>query len=88
MSIPIFSDMESESVEMPRSGSMTVQDLPAAVPSDAARYHVFRFKHNHEGDYLESNGNIRAIYYDRTITPLLQCSSTPCPATPSPSRRG
>ena len=35
---------------------LSVEDLPSAVPSDAARYHVFRFKHSHEGDYLESNG--------------------------------
>ena len=48
-------DLESESVDVKRSGQMTVDSLPSAVPGDAARYHVFRYKHSHEGDYLESN---------------------------------
>ena len=26
------------------------------MPEDSAKYHVFRFKHSHESDYLESNG--------------------------------
>ena len=51
-----FLDLDSEKVNMTRSGMLSVEDLPSAVPSDAARYHVFRFKHSHEGDYLESNG--------------------------------
>merc|ERR1712055_211553 len=25
------------------------------VPSDVGRYHIFRFKHTHEGDSIESN---------------------------------
>lgn len=33
-----------------------VKDLPKRIPKDAARYHFFRFKHSHEGDYLESIG--------------------------------
>jgi len=48
-------DLDSESVSLERSGPMLTEQLQAAVPSDAARYHVFRFKHTHEGDYLESN---------------------------------
>ena len=51
-----FLDLDSEKVNLTRSGMLSVEDLPSAVPSDAARYHVFRFKHSHEGDYLESNG--------------------------------
>ncbi|KAK3101737.1 hypothetical protein FSP39_005974 [Pinctada imbricata] len=33
---------------------MKVGNLPSKVPTDQARYHLFIFKHSHEGDYLES----------------------------------
>jgi len=48
-------DLENESVMLTRSGDLLLEQLPSAVPSEAARYHIFRFKHNHESDYLESN---------------------------------
>jgi twinfilin-like protein len=32
----------------------SVDQLPGKVPNEEARYHLFRFKHSHEGDYLES----------------------------------
>jgi len=48
-------DLENESVMLTRSGDLLLEQLPAAVPSDTARYHIFRFKHNHESDYIESN---------------------------------
>ena len=56
-----FLDLDSEKVNLTRSGMLSVEDLPSAVPSDAARYHVFRFKHSHEGDYLESNGETLSL---------------------------
>ena len=34
--------------------AVTVQELPQRVPENAPRYHLFRFKHTHEGDYLQS----------------------------------
>ena len=49
-------DLESECVTLIDSKSLTTAELSAVVPEDAARYHVFRFKHSHESDYLESNG--------------------------------
>ena len=49
-------DLESECVTLIDSKSLTTSELAAVVPEDSARYHVFRFKHTHEGDYLESNG--------------------------------
>ena len=30
------------------------ESLSGRVPADHGRYHLFRFKHSHEGDYLES----------------------------------
>lgn len=48
-------DLGTESVDLKRSGQMAVEALPSAVPGDEARYHIFRYKHSHEGDYIESN---------------------------------
>ena len=39
-----------------KSGSCSTEELGAKVPEDSARYHLFRFKHSHQGDYKESNG--------------------------------
>ena len=38
------------------SGNCSTEELGAKVPEDCARYHLFRFKHTHQGDYKESNG--------------------------------
>ena len=55
--LPLFiADLESECVTLIESKSLTTSELADAVPEDRARYHVFRFKHSHESDYLESNG--------------------------------
>merc|ERR1712172_14523 len=44
-----------ETVEVAESGSCPLDQLPGKVPNDVGRYHLFRFKHTHEGDSLESN---------------------------------
>ncbi len=36
------------------SGTVGVDDVAARIPSDAARYHVYNFKHSHEGDFQEA----------------------------------
>ena len=33
-----------------------MSSLPSKIPEDCARYHLFRFKHNYEGDSFSSNG--------------------------------
>ena len=47
-------DLNGESIELADSGNVTTVELPSKVPIDNARYHLFSFKHTHEGDYLES----------------------------------
>lgn len=47
-------DTAKEIVEFQNSSTCTVKDLPKKVPEDAPRYHLFRFKHTHEGDFIES----------------------------------
>lgn len=48
-------DIAGETVTVKESGPCTVAQLPDKIPTDCARYHIFRFKHSHEGDYMESD---------------------------------
>uniref|UniRef100_A0A8C2JIZ9 Twinfilin-1 n=1 Tax=Cyprinus carpio TaxID=7962 RepID=A0A8C2JIZ9_CYPCA len=47
-------NFEKELIVLSNTDATEVKDLPKRIPKDAARYHFFRFKHSHEGDYLES----------------------------------
>ena len=49
-------DIKNEEILLDDSDSIELNALPAKVPTDKASYHVFTFKHTHEGDYLESKG--------------------------------
>jgi len=48
-------DIGAEEVILKISGSCTTPELACKVPEDSARYHLYRFKHTHQGDYKESN---------------------------------
>jgi len=52
--IQLAIDLDREIVYLADKGSCTTEQLPSRVPSDKARYHLFRCKHTHEGDFLES----------------------------------
>lgn len=52
----MFSDLAQERIDLSKSGNISLTDLPKEVPTDSARYHLFLFKHTHEGDYLENIG--------------------------------
>ncbi|KAK6640066.1 hypothetical protein RUM43_008343 [Polyplax serrata] len=47
-------DIKEEKIHLVESCKLKVTDLNKKVPNDSARYHLFLFKHTHEGDYLES----------------------------------
>ncbi|KAL4225804.1 Twinfilin-1 [Mactra antiquata] len=47
-------DISGETIELADSGDVTTKDLPSKVPTESARYHLFAFKHTHEGDFLNS----------------------------------
>ena len=49
-------DIGAEEVVLKISSSCTTAELASKVPEDSARYHLYRFKHTHQGDYRESNG--------------------------------
>ena len=51
-----ISDLEEEIIVLKLQGCCTISELPGKVPTDGARYHLFRFKHTYEGDSFESNG--------------------------------
>lgn len=50
-------DLEKEEIHLDNTDTITVDQLPKQVPTESARYHMFNFKHTHEGDYLESFGS-------------------------------
>ncbi|OWR50934.1 putative twinfilin [Danaus plexippus plexippus] len=47
-------DIDEEKICLSKAAIINVSELPAQVPSDQARYHLFLFKHSHEGDHIES----------------------------------
>jgi twinfilin-like protein len=54
-------DLNKEIINVKNESTCTVQQLPSKVPEDEPRYHLFRFSHTHEGDFLNSTSkkNIR-----------------------------
>ena len=49
-------DLQAETINLAHFEDATVKDLSRLAPKDQGRYHVFKFKHTHEGDYIESIG--------------------------------
>ncbi|XP_045493396.1 twinfilin [Colias croceus] len=47
-------DLEEEQICLAKAAIITLPELPAQVPANEARYHLYIFKHTHEGDQLES----------------------------------
>ncbi|EDW24604.1 GL24238 [Drosophila persimilis] len=47
-------DLEEERIHVSHAAQVELSALPKQVPEDHARYHLFLFRHTHEGDYQES----------------------------------
>lgn len=47
-------DLKAEVTNLATSGQMTVEEAAATIPEDMARYNIFNFDHNHEGDELSN----------------------------------
>ncbi|XP_076037800.1 twinfilin actin binding protein isoform X2 [Oratosquilla oratoria] len=48
-------DIGAEEIQLAsQAASLQVVDLPARVPDNAARYHIYRYDHNYEGDFYHS----------------------------------
>lgn len=49
-------DIKNETINLDNCVDTDAGTLNSRFPSDHARYHLFLYKHSHEGDYLESIG--------------------------------
>ena len=47
-------DLDKEIINYEEAEDVNVGELKKHVPTDHARYHLYNFKHTHEGDYTES----------------------------------
>jgi len=47
-------DLANETILLKKKGVYAVEDLPSLVPEDGARYHLFRFKHQFQGEATSS----------------------------------
>ena len=63
-----ISDLEEEIIVLKVQGGCNISELPSKVPTDGARYHLFRFKHTYEGDSFESNGEWLFVFSGTKIT--------------------
>ncbi|KAI4461980.1 twinfilin [Holotrichia oblita] len=82
-------DIEEERIHLVLKESITVDKLPARVPENNARYHLYRFKHTHEGDLMESVVFIYSMPgYNCTIKERMLYSSCKSPFTDTISSWG
>ena len=55
-------DLEKEDIMLVTAENISVEKLSSKVPESNARYHLFKFKYTHEGDYMEDIGNLAAVW--------------------------
>lgn len=51
-------EMEKEKIHLVMACDVSIDKLPTKVPSDSGSYHLYNFKHTHEGDYMECIGEV------------------------------
>ncbi|KAF7282224.1 hypothetical protein GWI33_003024 [Rhynchophorus ferrugineus] len=82
-------DIPEETIHLVTAENISLEKLPSKVPLDTARYHLYKFKHTHEGDYME---NIVFIYsmpgYNCTVKERMLYSSCKNPLTEAISNLG
>ncbi|ELU12338.1 hypothetical protein CAPTEDRAFT_150315 [Capitella teleta] len=54
-------DQKNETIELSSTDTVDAKGLRSRIPTDAPRYHIFLYKHNHEGDYMESIGEFDSL---------------------------
>lgn len=47
-------DLEEEKIDLAKAANISIEELPSQVPDNEARYHLYIFKHTHEGDRFDS----------------------------------
>lgn len=48
-------DIDGEIIKLTQAGNLAVDEAGALCPADQARYCLYKFKHNHEGEELATN---------------------------------
>ncbi|XP_050314671.1 twinfilin [Anthonomus grandis grandis] len=82
-------DIPKETIHLVCAENISLQKLPSKIPSDAARYHLYKFKHTHEGDYNESMVFIYSMPgYNLTVKERMLYSSCKNPLTNSIANLG
>jgi len=46
-------DINEEKIHLVTAENLNIEKLPSKIPDNSARYHLYKFKHTHEGDYME-----------------------------------
>ncbi|XP_066157247.1 twinfilin [Euwallacea fornicatus] len=77
-------DIPEETIHLVCAENISIEKLPSKIPSDMGRYHLYKFKHTYEGNYVES---IVFIYsmpgYNCTVKERMLYSSCKNPLTVS-----
>ncbi|CAG9862572.1 unnamed protein product [Phyllotreta striolata] len=82
-------DMNEESIHLVTAENVSLEKLASKVPKDKGRYHLFKFKHTHEGDYMESFIFIYSMPgYSCSVKERMLYSSCKNPLTDSISKLG
>ena len=55
-------NISKEIIDVTDTKSCDIQSLPSRVPEEVPRYHVFRFDHTHEGDFMKSTSKYDGMY--------------------------
>jgi twinfilin-like protein len=61
MIVLLIPDLNEEKIHLADAGNVSTDKLSQKIPLDCARYHLYNFKHTHEGDYLETVGMFRHL---------------------------
>ncbi|GAB0090577.1 Twinfilin [Sergentomyia squamirostris] len=82
-------DTTQEEIHLVKAANIDVSQLGSMIPKDQARYHLFLYKHSHEGDYLE---NFVFIYsmpgYSCSVKDRMMYSSCKAPFITAISEEG
>lgn len=55
-------DLNKEIINFEEAENVNIGDLASHVPSESARYHIYNFKHTHEGDYMECFSRLSYLF--------------------------
>lgn len=82
-------DLQQEQIHLVRAAVVELSQLHREVPADHARYHLYMFKHSHEGDYMESYVFVYSMPgYNCSVKERMMYSSCKAPFVEAIEARG